>query len=382
MEEGAHHWGYDKGVAFPDYALFHLVLPRIVRDEDGTRHYQPSSPYSPDNVSPQAWHVGDQHPWTVGFSNTDFRDYRKMSCRFPNEGGILGPTALPTVLACLPHGQRHAGSFAWKLHDNGIAFWGEGRPYPDQMLEQWLGRRIDGMSMEDWVYWGGVVQGEGLAEYIRNFRRRMFDSASAIFWMYNDVWPASRSWTIVDYYLRRTPAFWPVRRAFRPLAAAIAIEDERVRYFVVNEGPAWKGELRFGIFALAGGYPVERRITVDAAANASTCVAEIDLAEWKRLGETRHAAFTMLLRDGVEVARDRLFIPLFREMEWPAADVRVSRQGGKVRFESDAFAWRVCLDLDGERALPDNFFDVFPGVPTVLDWPDSLGEPRILRVGN
>jgi putative transposase len=36
-------------------------------------------------------------------------------------------------------------------------------------------------------YWGGVVQGEGLGEYIMNFRRRMFDSASAIFWMFNDV---------------------------------------------------------------------------------------------------------------------------------------------------------------------------------------------------
>ncbi len=51
-------------------------------------------------------------------------------------------------------------------------------------------------------------------------------------------------------------------------------------------------------------------------------------------------------------------------------------------FESDAFAWRVCLDLDGETPLPDNFFDVLPGIPTVLDWPDSLAAPRVLRVAN
>ena len=64
------------------------------------------------------------------------------------------------------------------------------------------------------------MQGEGLTEYIRNFRRRMFNSASAIFWMYNDCWPAVRSWTVVDYYLRRTPSFHPVRRACKPLTVA------------------------------------------------------------------------------------------------------------------------------------------------------------------
>lgn len=45
-------------------------------------------------------------------------------------------------------------------------------------------------------------------------------------------------------------------------------------------------------------------------------------------------------------------------------------------------AWRVCLDLDGEAPLPDNFFDVFPDLPTVLPWPKSLGKPRVLYLGN
>ena len=56
--------------------------------------------------------------------------------------------------------------------------------------------------------------------------------------------------------------------------------------------------------------------------------------------------------------------------------------GGKAIFTSDRFAWRVCLDLDGETPLPDNFFDVFPGIPTILDWPEGSPAPRILRVGN
>jgi len=325
--------------------------------------------------------VGDQHPWTIGFKNTDFRDYRKMICRFPNEGGILGPTALPTVMACLPPGHERPVSFAWEVHDNGIAYEGD-YSWPDAMLVQWLGKPIESMTVEDFVYYGGILQGEGLTEYIRNFRRRMFSTSSAVFWMYNDCWPATRSWTVVDYYLRRTPSFYPVRRACQPLTVALACENGKVLVFGVNEGPAWQGELRCGLFALAGGYPVDIRRSVSLPANTSTLIAEFDAAEWQRLGEKTHGAFALLSRDGREVARDRLFLPFFKEMTWLRATVNVRREGDEAIFESDVFAWRVCLDLDGEKALPDNFFDVLPGIPTVLDWPPSLGEPKILRVGN
>ena len=155
------------------------------------------------------------------------------------------------------------------------------------MLVQWLGKTIESMSIEDWVYYGGVVQGEGLAEYIRNFRRRMFDTSSAIFWMYNDCWPATRSWTIVDYYLRRTPAFYPVRRAFQPLTVALAHESGKVFVYGVNEGPIWQGELRCGLFALAGGYPLDIRRAVSLPANTSTRIAEFDAEAWHRLGRAQ-----------------------------------------------------------------------------------------------
>ena len=37
-----------------------------------------------------------------------------------------------------------------------------------------------------------------LVSAVRNFRRRMFDSAAAAFWDYNDFWPVTRGWAIVD----------------------------------------------------------------------------------------------------------------------------------------------------------------------------------------
>ena len=168
LEWGTWSWGYEKGVAHPDYILYHHVLPLILQEEDGTRYYQPSSPYSPGHQHPNRDDMGDQHPWSVGFANTDFRDYRTMACRFPNEGGFLGPTSLPTMRACLEGGSspfHTAGgsltSFAFETHDNSIAALGE-RTQADIAFEQWLGLPVTGMSLEDFAYWGGLLQGQGL----------------------------------------------------------------------------------------------------------------------------------------------------------------------------------------------------------------------------
>ena len=383
IEWGSWEWEFEKGVAYPDYALYHLVLPRILRAEDPGRYYQPSSPFSPDGETANHNLWGDQHPWQDGFGDNDFRKYREMPCRFPNEGGILGPNSLPSVRAALAGGAEKPGSFAWELHDNSLTAWDNIPAYsPDLMLEQWLGKKVDDLSIEDYVYWAGVVQGCGLAEYIKNFRRRMFDSSAAVFWMLNDIWPCSRSWTIIDALNNRTPAFWPVRRAFQRESVVVVRENDTVRIFGVNDGPEIEAELHFGLLELKEAYPFERTIPVKLPGNASTVLAEFSATEWDTLGINKHVAFARLVQKGSEVARDALVLPFFREMEWPKASVGVEVANGLATFTSDSFAWRVCLDLDGNKPLSDNFFDVYPGIPTVLPWPESLGEPKILRWGN
>ncbi|MFN6095671.1 MAG: hypothetical protein ACK49J_11865, partial [Verrucomicrobiota bacterium] len=122
----------------------------------------------------------------------------------------------------------------------------------------------------------------------------------------------------------------------------------------------------------------DEKKSVTLPANASTVIAEFPAAQWDKLGIKTHVAFAVLSNDEGEIARDCLILPLFREMKWPKAKVRVTQKGGNAIFTSDTFAWRVCLDLDGEQALPDNFFDVYPGIPTVLPWPEKFGKPKIL----
>ncbi|MCL1857106.1 MAG: hypothetical protein FWF84_05660 [Kiritimatiellaeota bacterium] len=372
MEWGAWSWHYDKeGMAATDYHLFHLTLPRLLAEEDGTHYYHPSSPFSPDGKHPNADDVGDQHPWTVGFGETDFRKYREMACRFPNEGGILGPNSLPTVMSCLPQGHQFVQSFAWHQHDNSIANWGEPSP-TDKMIRQWLDKDIRAFTIPEWVYWGGLVQGEGLAQYCENFRRRMFDTSSAIFWMYNDYWPTVRSWSIVDQNLRRNPSFWYVKRALAPVHVIFAEEEGEIRVFGVNDGDSEvSGTLEYGIFALNGVVSDQWSVVspVTLPANASTVIARFPSAEWKKRKETMPYA---VLRDeaGNLISRNRYYEHYFHEMAIAKKpSVRIAVKNGIATFTSPVFVQGACLDLDGETPLADNFFDLYPGQPYAIPWP-------------
>ena len=372
------------GVTLPDYGIFHRLLPRILGEEDPGRYYQPSSPYSPDITKhPNVDECGDQHPWGIGFSNNDFREYRKMPCRFPCEGGVLGPTSRPTMLACLPEGQRRHNSFAWTVHDNAIApaFWV--KPHVDSITQLWLGKDIASFSIEDYVYWGGILQGEGLKEYCENFRRRMFDSAAAIFWMYNDCWPTVRSWTIIDYFLRRNPSFHFVRRAMNPVHVVIAEDGEQGRCTVhgVNDTQTEvSGRLRYGIFSLDGAYLKDIEIDANLPANSSTPLAAFASKDWTKRDRTMPFA-SLAGADGSLISRNRLCDKLFKDMKWPAAKVKVHLGKGRAVFQSKVFALDVCIDLDGEEKLADNYFDLWPGVPYSIPW-NKKTPPQIKGLGN
>ena len=379
--EVAHwHWGWlEKGLMGPDHAFYHIILPRLLQAEDPTRYYQPSSPWSGRaEIDPIRDDIGDQHTWGIGFHDNDFRKYRDMICRFPNEGGTLGATSLPAMLACLREDQRFVQSFDWQLHDNSVDSFAEPSDI-DRMTDFWLGRDCRRMSIEEFAYWAGVLQAEGLREFADNFRRRMFDSGCAVFWMFNDCWPVVRSWTIVDYFLRRTPSFYPVRRAFEPVRVVLVENASTIDIRGINDTPAdVRADLRYGIFSLAGPYLLDQTTSVTLPSNKSTLIASFPRAAWK--DPHSQLAFAMLSQDGKLLTRNRLILPLYKDLRWPRPDVRVHRDNGDAIFESPTFAFNVCLDLQGDE-LPDNFFDIFPNIPYRLLW-KSVTPPKVLFTGN
>ncbi len=370
-------WQMQAGFLLHTYtcaALYYSMVPKIMYAEGDNHYYQPSSPFSPDGGEANDDSMGDQHPWSIGFGDRDYFKYRKMDSRFPNEGGILGPTSLPNMMAALSEGQEYMHSFDFKVHDNSIA--DQERCAPERLLEEKLGMvtGLGEMSIPDYVYYGGFLQGEGLTEYILNFRRRMSTTTdSAIFWMYEDCWPATRSWTIVDYLRNRTPSFLPVKRAFAPMVIDI-VEDGKGGFDIygVNEYlTEQKAVLRYAAVAPAakGNEVAWNEIAVTLPANASIVIAHLDAPR----GTIPCAQLQD--EDGKIIARRRWVDKPYNELGLPAADIRVNVKDGVATYECDTLALGVCLDLDGDDAdLSDNFFDLFPGVPYKVTLGNKSGE--------
>ncbi len=364
-----------------DHALYHHVIPTILKQEDPSRYYQPSSPYSPDHLHACMDECGDQHPWSVGFTNLDFRDYRKMDCRFPNEGGFLGPSSLPGVLSCLGAKQKFIGSHDWQAHDNSIASMGGNHSYTDNITDFWLGKPLETMSLADYVYWGGLIQGEALSEYIGNFRRRAFGNAAAIFWMFNDCWPCTRSWSILDHKLRRTPSYYPVKRSFSPIHVVLAEEKNSIALYAINDTPRTiPMTVEYGVFNFSGEYPIRHIAQAMVGPNQSARITSFQSSRWKN---KKASAAYAIARDfkGKTLARNRLILPLWKEMRWPRPQIKVSMQKGFATFLSPQFAMGVCVDLDGKKRLSDNFFDLYPGIPHQIGWQEPH-PPAILHTGN
>jgi beta-mannosidase len=304
--------------------------------------------------------------------------------RFPNEGGILGASPPATLRQFLPAHQQAIRSFAWEHHDNAVNFWTEAPGITYAMLEYWMGLQYAGMDLEHYAFSSALLQAEGLTEYITNYRRRMFSSSAAIFWMYNDSWPVSHGWSIVDYFLRRKLAYYAVRRAFQPVTVVVAEDGRKIAIYGVNDSVRdWQGTVRYGLFNVSGGLPSDIRQNALIPSNCSTRLAELDRSEWEALGTKTHGAFALLEeREGAVVARHRLFLERFKDLFWNMPQVRISRERNTITCSSAVFVWGATIDLRGESALPDNCFDLVPGIPYSIPWDEKELPPEIQCTGN
>lgn len=365
------HWGYDSyGKVVPDYAIYHHLIPNILKNEDPSKFYWPSSPYSENNVFPNSPITGDQHPWGVTLmeDSTDFWAYREYEDRFPNEGGVLGASTLATLKQFIPEDEMYIRSFTWDQHDNSKNFEIEGEGVTYRFVEDWLGVNYQQMELNDYVFASGLIQSEGLSEYINNYRRRMFSSSCAIFWMYNDSWPVTHGWTIIDYYLRKKLAYFPVKRVFNPISVVVANDGDRINVYGINEkNERWSGKLQYGVFNIKGGKLLNNSKNVTIPSNSSTILASFDRNKYKSIENDNHGVFAVLSKENELVSQHRLFLKRFKDLSFSVPEIEIKYSDDKATFISPVFVWGVCLDIDGESEVQDNCFDLIPGVPYTVN---------------
>jgi len=354
----------ESNLTFIDYPIYHEIIPSILEELDSFRPYWPSTPYG--GADPNCEEKGDRHAWQITIGEEDprervnYKNYAKDRGKFISEFGIFVPPTLKTLKEFIPPDELFVGSTSWNFHKNGFM-----RQNTEEMLREFY-RDPKELSFEEYLRYAQLLQAEALKFAIEHWRRRKFNTMGALFWMFTDCWGTTGCQGIIDYYLRRNPSFYYVRKAFKPVNVSFREDGEFASIFVVNDTLLdFSGVLDYGISFFSGKEVLRQRISVSIPANTSRKIAEINLPE--SLEERKNTfCWAKLFSNGKLQDKDRLFMAKFGDLNLPSAVLRytfekVNEEVLKIKFSSDHFAWYVNLEGPENVEFSDNWFDVFPG---------------------
>jgi beta-mannosidase len=181
--------------------------------------------------------------------------------------------------------------------------------------------------------------------------------------MYADCW-GEVGWTIVDYYLKRKPSWYFVRRAFMPHRLILRERNGAVEATGINDTPAEYGcRIEYGSARLDGtGSAVkEAKLTLPARSRG------VVLRFPRHAGDPRESLDFIRPLDAGEV----LLPAILRRIEHrqlrmvdPGLRIAASSRGNGEReltVRARAFAHAVHFDLGDDGEASDEYFDLLPG---------------------
>ncbi|MBN2394481.1 MAG: beta-mannosidase [Anaerolineae bacterium] len=361
------HWGFRdwwKEKTRGGARVYNYILPAVVQRNCPEIPYWNSSPYGGEK--PNAYDVGDCHYWGEGTMNPDMQvritpeTYDACTARFVSEFGYIGAPGKDTVLTYLDGAPFDRQGKVWQHHNN---------TFEKNTVDAGIRKHYadpDTLSPDDYLLYSGLVQGM-MYTYALDAMHANPKCGGNLFWMYEDCW-GEVGWTIVDYDLRRKPAWYFVRRTYAPLRLILRpAGDEAIRVIIANDGFETAAfDLEYGYLSLGGSLSKLRTVRVQAASSARTEAlvfprGDLDptcglwiarVPEWPDIAP---AIFRAVDYRKLRVGHCKL------QITHHASRITNGAWQNVVQISADSYAHAVHFTLP-EGALPsDNYFDLLPG---------------------
>lgn len=355
---GFHDWWRDQTQS--GAILYNYILPRAVALHSPEIPYWNGSPYGGTD-SPNSSEVGDRHHWGDCMMNAEMEkritpeEYDRCTSLFVSEYGYIGACPRASIETYLDGAPYDVGSAVWQHHTNtfekNTVAAGIRKHYTDP----------ETLDLDDYILYSGLVQGLMYSYSLEAFRFRP-DCHGGLFWMYNDCW-GEVGWTIIDYYLRRKPSWWFVRRALAPRRLILREIGGLVHVMLANDtGARTSGTVEYGYMSFDGRI---RRLTRTkfAAEPASRTL----VARFRRGSEdVETGVWVARVKSAPDILPATLRLRDFRTLSAasPRLSVSVEPEGKAawlVAVRTDRFAHAVHLDLPAGAVPEDNYFDLLPG---------------------
>ncbi len=218
IDEAWYHWGYARVYKWTEAekalvkhgidTLFRGVLADVIKAEDTTRYYHPSSPlYGRGNKLSQV--AGDVHYWGVFHDEEPFSVYKDKPGRFSNEYGFQS-------LACYDTYREYFGPEDMRLYSPAMVIH-QKNPKGYRVIEEYMVRDLPLLKddFRTYVYLSQLLQAEGIKIAMEGHRMRRPFTMGSLYWQLNDLWPVA-SWSSMDSRMRWKALQYYARRSFAP----------------------------------------------------------------------------------------------------------------------------------------------------------------------
>lgn len=236
IDEGWNNWGWQKQFnynaedsinIYTDYKkLFQELIPEILKNEDGSRNYWPSSPKYGWGRTKSLTH-GDSHYWGVWWGMEPFSVYKTKVPRFSSEYGFQGFPELTTLIKIAPADSLFLISKVLKCHQK--------HPRGFETIEEYMKREWPvPKNLDDYIYISQLVQAYGIKTAIEAHRCGMPVNMGTLYWQFNDCWPVV-SWSGLDYYQKPKALQYFVKNAYEPVLIVPELTDTSLNIRIINE---------------------------------------------------------------------------------------------------------------------------------------------------
>lgn len=286
--------------------------------------------------------------------NTDMSDYKEhfgmLLARFIAEEPAMGATSRSSLLRFMTESDIYDSLDMWEYHTKG----NPALPVPLfeyvlKFAEKVLGAFKDG---HDRFFKLKYMHYEWIRFTMENIRRNRGFCNGIIYWMFNDCWPSSSGWSIVDYYCKPKSAYYSFKRCAANLLASI---DKKEGYDIhlCNDALCDK-QVEFKLYYILDGkatHVCDKTATAVAATSQKVFTLPLDAIP-------ENAALICDAYCGNEHSRafyknGALFIN-------PCDSVKVTaKTENSITIKADSYVHTV--EIEGEYVFSDNFFSLLPG---------------------
>ena len=353
------------------------LLPDVVAAHTPHVPYHPGSPWGDGKISSDTT-VGDMHQWNVWHGTQEkYQIFDKLGGRFNSEFGMEAFPHIDTIKQFVTDpAQLYPQSHMVDFHNKAD---GHERRIATYLIENF--RAYNHMDMEQFIHLTQLSQAEALMFGYRGWRQQWGQKrfcGGALVWQLNDCWPGT-SWSIVDYFLRKKPSYYVLRRALAPVA--VAVKRAHHDWSVVHARPAktsafecWVAsskmnelkatvELRF--ISIASGREIKEKITKDITVtpNGTTEVLTGTIDNEK---EESHVLAARIFVDGNIISRDADWPQPFKYVDFADRGVAVVSSGGNIHVKANRPVKGLVFEEREGVLVGDSAMDIMPGDEQVV----------------